>query len=92
VTSAALLYLLPALLLLAPLVLGRYPGERLLRAAVDGLRRRRRPGEPHRLRQLASLAPLPRGGALLASALAGRAPPRPAAAHHTSPRTDERKR
>jgi uncharacterized protein len=74
---SALLYLLPALLLLGALLLGRYPGERLLLAAAA--RRARRPvrasrAAPRRGRPLPAL--LPRGSALLAAALAGRAPPR----------------
>jgi hypothetical protein len=72
-----LLYLAPALLLLTALVLGRYPGERLLLAATGpwrGSLRRRTPQIP--TRRLSQLAPRPRGGALLGCALAGRAPPR----------------
>ncbi|HTT93082.1 MAG TPA: YcnI family protein [Solirubrobacterales bacterium] len=72
-----LYYALPALALLAALILGHYPGERLLLAVAE---RRRRPP-----RAAAALPParhllfvrrhLPRGGALLGAALAGRAPP-----------------
>jgi hypothetical protein len=74
---SAIFYALPALALLAALLLGRYPGERLILAAAARSRRRRRraahtaPGRPF----LASIA-TPRGGDLLARALAGRAPPR----------------
>jgi uncharacterized protein YcnI len=73
---SALFYLLPALLLLGALLLGRYPGERLLLAAAA--RRALRPARaarttPRRGRPLPAL--LPRGSALLAAALAGRAPP-----------------
>lgn len=73
--TEALLYLVPALLLLATLALGRYPGERL-RLALRGARAlvaRPRPAAPPR-RPL-SLVPLPRGGGLLATSRAGRAPP-----------------
>ena len=73
-----LFYALPALALVATLLLGRYPGERLIFAVVERSRRRRprratrsAPGHPF----LASIA-TPRGGDLLARALAGRAPPR----------------
>ena len=72
----ALAYLAPALLLLLPLLAGRYPGDTaLVRAAI-----RRRPGPrrvrrapPRRRRPLTRL--LPRGGRLLPAGLAGRAPP-----------------
>ncbi|MBS1846430.1 MAG: YcnI family protein [Actinobacteria bacterium] len=72
-----LFYLVPALLLLGALLLGRYPGERL-RLRLAGVRAR--------AARLAAAAPLrrnlpfargrlARGGALLGAALAGRAPP-----------------
>src|ERR1700742_4715525 len=70
----ALLYIAPALLLLLPLALGRYPGERL-RLALVRPRRLARPASPAPPRRPAPLTPLPRGGALLASSGAGRAPP-----------------
>jgi periplasmic copper chaperone A len=74
--STVLFYALPALALLAALLLGHYPGERLLLAAAA----RRRPPRPAAtvppLRHLVFARPrLPRGGALLGAALAGRAPP-----------------
>jgi uncharacterized protein YcnI len=72
-----LFYLLPALLLLGALLLGRYPGERL-RLRLAGLHGRA-------ARAVAAVASsrhlffarrrLSRGGALLGAALAGRAPP-----------------
>jgi uncharacterized protein len=71
-----LFYLVPALLLLVALLLGHYPGERLLLAAA-----RRRPASAVTTavpppRHLLFVRPrLPRGGALLGAALAGRAPP-----------------
>jgi hypothetical protein len=73
---SAFLYALPALALLAALLLGRYPGERLIFAAVARARRRPRRA-PQTAPRLASLdrATLPRGGKLLARALAGRPPP-----------------
>jgi hypothetical protein len=72
---SGLLYLAPALLLLIALACGHYPGERLLEAVA----RPRRPvicrkGRP-RLRLLAAPRSSPRGGVLLALALAGRGPP-----------------
>jgi len=71
-----LLYLAPALLLLGLLVLGCYPGERLL-AAVGGTRPAARlAGRPAPARPLLPPRSFPRGGALLALALAGRGPPR----------------
>ncbi len=86
--TAALLYLLPVLLILLPLLCGRYPGERLLRAVAARPRRAPAPARAPR-RRFSLSVPLPRGGALLASALAGRAPPT-AAAHRETSRTDER--
>lgn len=71
-TASVLAYLGPAALMFVSLWLGHYPGERLL---VSCARRRER-------RRAAALVPLrlatprlPRGGDLLATALAGRAPP-----------------
>jgi len=70
--TLGLAYLSPALFVFVLLCLGQYPGERLLLA--------RRPRRSKR-RALAAKAPrsvtagVPRGGGLLASALAGRAPP-----------------
>ena len=74
-SEPGLLYLAPALLLLAPLAFDRYPGERLL-AAVARARRpvpRRQGRAP--ARALVSPCCFPRGGALLSMALAGRGPP-----------------
>jgi hypothetical protein len=74
--TEVLFYLLPALLLLGALLLGRYPGERLILAAVARRRRRLVPAAaPRPRRHLTFARPTPRGGALLGAALAGRAPP-----------------
>jgi hypothetical protein len=72
----ALGYLAPTLAILSLLALGRYPGAAALERRLGARRAasRRRPGRAGRGFRLA-LA-LPRGGALLASGLAGRAPPR----------------
>jgi hypothetical protein len=76
--EAAFAYLAPALLILLPLLSGRYPGdEALVRAAS----RRRRP-PPRRPatampRRRRAVPLLPRGGRLVGAALAGRAPPAP---------------
>jgi hypothetical protein len=75
--EAGLAYLAPALLILLPLLGGRYPGEEAL-ARVAGRRPRpaRRPpaaAVPSRRRRAGAL--LPRGGTLVAASLAGRAPP-----------------
>jgi hypothetical protein len=70
------LYLLPALLLFLVLRLRRHPGERLilaLRARLAG-RRRRRTATPIVTRVRLFIVS-PRGGGLIARALAGRAPP-----------------
>ncbi len=66
-------FLAPALMLLLLLARGRYPGERAL-LAVARRAHARAPLEatPAPMRLAASI---PRGGGLLASALAGRAPP-----------------
>ena len=73
--TGVLLLLAPALLLAVLLLLGRYPGSGALARVLE----RRR---PRRARAVARLAVpradrrrRPRGGALLALALAGRAPP-----------------
>lgn len=73
-SEEALAYLTPTLLLLVPLLLGRYPGERAMAAGIERTTRRPRPSRarrpPTRFR-----SHLPRGGLLLAARLAGRAPP-----------------
>jgi hypothetical protein len=71
----ALLCLAPALVLLAALAFDHYPGERLLAALARAwhpvIRHERRASDrPLFLRRFS-----PRGGALLAMALAGRGPP-----------------
>jgi hypothetical protein len=73
--ETGLLFLGPFLVLFAALVMGLYPGEKLLERLVAG---RSRPGRRRRrtapsLRSRPRL--VPRGGALLAASLAGRAPP-----------------
>jgi len=73
-SEPGLLYLAPAILLLAILGFDRYPGERLLAA----LHRAWHPPRPRERRPPARALPprsFPRGGALLALALAGRGPP-----------------
>ncbi|HEY1273976.1 MAG TPA: hypothetical protein VGF25_03670 [Thermoleophilaceae bacterium] len=69
----AFTYLAPALTLFVLFALGRYPGER---AYLRRLRRSNRPQRPRAARSpRRPHAALPRGGALLANGLAGRAPP-----------------
>jgi hypothetical protein len=72
--TLTLAYLAPLLVLLVVLLLGRYPGERALRRRLERPRRPRvpAPAASHRTRVRRGL---PRGGALLAAGLAGRAPP-----------------
>jgi hypothetical protein len=72
----AVAYLAPTLVLLVPLLLGRYPGERAMAAALGRgpSRAKRRPATMHRPRTRFR-SRVPRGGALLAARLAGRAPP-----------------
>ena len=78
--SDALIYLAPALLILLPLLSGRYPGdEALVRAARRSLPRLRRlPAAEPRPARAPAAELLPRGGRLVGAALAGRAPPLPA--------------
>jgi hypothetical protein len=75
--EAAFAYLAPALLILLPLLGGRYPGdEALARAARRRARAPRRPSTAAApLRRRPPDVLLPRGGRLVAAALAGRAPP-----------------
>jgi hypothetical protein len=69
------LSLLPVVLLLAALMLGRYPGERVLGRVLA----RRAPRRRRAPRGARSHAPAPfllvRGGPLVGARLAGRAPP-----------------
>jgi hypothetical protein len=79
--GTGLLLLSPALLLLCPLLTGRYVGERRLVELASRCRPRRRtrpvrPADPaHRAGRAAGDAV--RGGRLIAAALAERGPPRP---------------
>jgi uncharacterized protein YcnI len=92
-----LFYLVPALALLGALLLGHYPGERL-RLRLAGVRPRAArlaAAVPSPRHQLFARPRLPRGGALLGAALAGRAPPPSARstddnAKPTAPRTSAR--
>ncbi len=76
--SAALAYLAPALVLFALLLLGRYPGEDAYRSRLAPARRVAHLRPALLLPRRVTRSRLPRGGALLGAALAGRAPPRPA--------------
>jgi hypothetical protein len=78
--AGALAYLLPPLLLVAALVLRRYPGERALVSLMARAGRRGR-GPAPRIALPSSPAPIvpPRGGRLLAFSLAVRPPPGPPA-------------
>jgi hypothetical protein len=74
--EAAMAYLAPALLILLPLLSGRYPGdEALVRVAGRRSRPARRPLQALPLRRRRAGALLPRGGRLVAASLAGRGPP-----------------
>jgi uncharacterized protein YcnI len=92
-----LFYLVPALLLLGALLLGHYPGERL-RLRLAGVRARATrfvAAVPPPRHLLFARSRLPRGGALLGAALAGRAPPSAATtddnAKPTAPRPSARR-
>lgn len=75
-TGAA--YLAPAMLVFALVWRGHYPGERLLIARLPAPSRTR----AHRMSAPPQFSVcLPRGGRLLAAALAGRAPPPRACSH-----------
>jgi hypothetical protein len=73
-----LLSLLPLALLVGALLLGRYPGERTLAARLHGTRPRRRRIAPRTAlprRPRRPYAAAPRGGRLVAAAIASRPPP-----------------
>jgi hypothetical protein len=72
----ALLYLAPAVALLSMLLAGRYPGARTLERWIARTRPRRRAIPTPAPRRPTVKRALPRGGALLAAAFAGRPPPR----------------
>src|SRR5271167_1467148 len=71
--GAGLAYLSPAVFVFLLLWLGRYPGETVISRFVRSARRCHVGAGDARARQAASR--MPRGGGLLAMALAGRAPP-----------------
>jgi hypothetical protein len=73
-SSDVLLYLAPALLILAPLVAGRYVGEELVVKLARLGRRRPRPVRSRAL-PVAPVIALPRGTRLIAFSLAERPPP-----------------
>jgi hypothetical protein len=74
-----LAYLGPCLFVYLLLRLGRYPGEKAILAFTDRPPARRT--EPSRRGCRPPRVSVPRGGALLAAALAGRAPPWPQRLH-----------
>ena len=75
--TGVLLLLAPAIVMALLLVFGRYPGARVLARVLERRRpRRRRTGEIRSSLPRPDRRRSPRGGALLALALAGRAPPR----------------
>jgi len=76
--TGIVLLLAPTALLVLALLLGRYPGERTierLRARRFGRGRARRRSKPARLGRRRSPASMPRGGRLVAAAIAARPPP-----------------
>ena len=70
-----LLYLLPALLLAAPLAIRRYPGEEALRSLAARPRPRRRPARLPAPPVRPDFRLVPRGALLLATSLSKRPPP-----------------
>jgi hypothetical protein len=79
--GADALIAVPGLLLLSPLVAGRYVGsERLVRLARRVLRPARHRGDRPVARRRPDRRPAPRGGLLIAVSLARRGPPASAAA------------
>ena len=82
--GGALAYMLPPLLLLAVLVLWRYPGECVLLSLMRPRRRTRlRTGAQTLAPRRRPWAITPRGGDLLARSLAVRPPPRLAVVSHS---------
>lgn len=75
VIATALLYLLPALLLLGPLIARRYPGQRRLLATARNARVTRRPKRQPLLAARQARLGAPRGSLLIACFLAVRPPP-----------------
>jgi hypothetical protein len=71
----ALAYLAPTLMLAVLLALGHFPGEQAVARRLRRAVRRRPRLRSARPRARPARAELPRGGALLGAALAGRAPP-----------------
>jgi len=75
-SGTTLLFLGPWLLVLAPLLAGRYVGERsLVRLARTPRRRPRRPPAARPVARRPSVRVLPRGGCLIGCSLAVRPPP-----------------
>jgi hypothetical protein len=72
--AEGLAYLAPAVFVFLLLWLGRFPGEAAILARIRPARLRRPRGRVARGR--AGGTRMPRGGGLIAAALAGRAPPR----------------
>jgi hypothetical protein len=68
-------YAAPVLVLVLPLLAGRYLGEERLARAVARVRHRRRRAAAAAPRSRAVVVRLPRGGRLIASGLAKRPPP-----------------
>lgn len=72
--AAGLLALAPVLVVVATLLVGRYPGARALEALAMRSRRRPAVGRLRACRRLDGPT-VPRGGLLVAASLAGRGPP-----------------
>ena len=77
--DACVAYLAPAVICFLLVLSGRYPGEHVILALAGTPTRRRSPDVASRSDRYGIF--MPRGGALLAAALAGRAPPARLSAH-----------
>lgn len=75
VADPTALCMLPALLLAVPLLLRRYPGERLLAGASRVGHSRRLVPRSRSLAPMSAVEKMPRGGLLIARSLAVRPPP-----------------
>ncbi|HEY8466565.1 MAG TPA: hypothetical protein VIL04_07165 [Solirubrobacterales bacterium] len=77
IAHAGLLAALPLLVVVLPLLFGRYPGSAVLARLAERRRPRRRPRAVGSAPRASFAHPMPRSGRLLATGLAKRPPPAP---------------